>query len=629
MSAIAGVVSLAGRPADRRMLDAMAAALKHRAPDGTSVWADGCAGLIHGQLLTTPESARERQPFVDPSARLAITFDGRLDNRPELLAALDLVSPVDNPIGDAALTLAAYRAFGVASVDHLLGDFAFAIWDGTQRRLFCARDAMGLKPFCYRVDPHLFAWASEVGVLARHAGAVPAPNEGMAGEHLAGIVTSKHDTLFQNIYRLPPAHTLTVDAIDGAVQLRCYWQADPSDAIRYRRDEDYVEHLLVLMREAVAARLRATGQVAVSLSGGVDSASVTGIAAELCRARAVAATGIEAFLFVVPGPSDETEFFEQVTDRWGVVGHRVLAQPIPAGRLRAQASAYFDVPDMPNAVMYEPFRALMRQRGARVVLTGGDDWLGTSPWAYADLLKHGRLGSLAARLRRDAALEDFIGWPAAALATLWPLVPRRAKRMVRRALGRHRPPPWIDPAFAARISLGDRLAQHESSIPFVSYEQYDTWHEGTSGSAVHGLEMLDRATSRTGVEDWHPFLDRRIVEFGLAMPADQRWRDGRAKDLLRRAMASYVPPTVATRLVSPAGTQLIVRGIQTEGGAALVHDMAAARLGWVRQGEVRAKFDDVMRAMGTSDEGRGAVSLWHILALELWAKAVISGPNCG
>jgi asparagine synthase (glutamine-hydrolysing) len=203
-------------------------------------------------------------------------------------------------------------------------------------------------------------------------------------------------------------------------------------------------------------------------------------------------------------------------------------------------------------------------------------------------------------------------------------VPRLATRAIRRALGRHRPPPWIDPGFAARINLADRLAQHESSIPFPSYEQYDTWHESTSGSMVHGLEMVDRATSRAGVEDRHPFFDRRIIEFGLAMPPDQRWRDGRAKDLLRRAAAAYVPATVADRLVSPAGTQLIVEGIQTEGGAALVADMAAARLGWIRQYDVRARFDDVMQAMNTPEAGRGAVCLWHILALELWAKAAVT-----
>jgi len=123
---------------------------------------------------------------------------------------------------------------------------------------------------------------------------------------------------------------------------------------------------------------------------------------------------------------------------------------------------------MPNAIMYEPFRALMRQRGARVVLTGigGDDWLGTSSWAYADLLKRARFSSLSARLRRDAALESFSGWPGAAKDTLWPLVPRPAKQIVRRMLGRGRPPSWLDPAFAARINLADRLAQHESSIPF-------------------------------------------------------------------------------------------------------------------------------------------------------------------
>lgn len=628
MSAIGGVLRLDGRPCDRAELDAMACRLQHRAPEGTSIWIDGPAGLVHGRLITTPESAHERQPFADATAGLAITFDGRLDNRAELLRALERarVLHVGQP-DDAALTLALYRAFGEASVERLIGDFAFAIWDAPRRRLFCARDAMGLKPFCYRTGPGFFAFASEVGVLARHGGDTPAINEGMAGEHLVRAITSKQHTLFRDVNRLPPAHVLTIDT--NGIDLRRYWQPDPRAEIRYPREEQYVEHLSALVRDGVATRLRTCGPAGVSLSGGVDSSSVVGIASDLCRAHAVPATGIEAFFFMVPGGDEDAPFFDQVVERLGTPAHRVRAERLEPGQLQREAVQYLDVPSLPNAAMTDRLRSLVRQRGARVALTGigADEWLGTSPWAYADLLKQGRLAPLARRLRLDAALEEFIGWPAAAKAMLWPLVPKRVANVVRHALRRGRGPAWIDPDFAARIDLADRLAQHEVDIPFGSHEQYDTWHDGTSGSSVHELEMLDRAAARTGIEHWHPFYDRRVVEFGLAMPPDQRWRNGRAKDLLRRAMAPYLPPDVAARLSGPSGVRLVVEGMETEGGRALFEDMTIARLGWVRGDMLLAQFDTMARLFNAGDEAFGGLvaPMWSVLSLELWARAVVPG----
>ena len=627
MSTIAGVVYLDGRPCDPAVPQALAEALRHRSPDGTSVWIRGCAALVHGRLLATPEASHEHQPFVDASAGLAITFDGRLDNRDDLLLALDAQHTGAPPAGDAELTLRAYLAFGPACVDRLLGEFAFAIWDAPRRRLFGARDAMGLKPFCYRSGPGFLAWASEAGVLARHAGPMPPPNEGMVGEHLMGIVTSRHETLYRDIYRLPPAHVLTADA-DG-VRLRRYWQPDLCAELRYRRDEDYAEHLTELLRTAVAACLRAPGPVGISLSGGIDSSSITGIAAEMVAGGAVPATGIEAFFLQSPGGADDGPFFDQVVARWALPAHRVLAKALRPGQLKDEAAHYGDIPNSPNAATADRLRALVRQTGARVVLTGdgADEWFLASDWAFADLLRRGRLGSLAARLRFASASEDFRGWAAAAKSTVWPLVPKRARRWIRRAVGSGRPHAWIDPAFAVRIDLADRLAQHELTLPFRSYEQYDTWHESTGGAAVHARELFERSAARVGIEQRYPFFDRRIVEFGLAVPPDQRWRNGRGKDLLRRAMAPYVPAEVTRRTSSPHSTHLLVDGIGTEGGPALLANTATARLGWVVENELSALFDRMTALFQAGDDQFAplAVSLWYVTAVELWARAV----DCG
>lgn len=624
MSAIGGVFHLDGRPCEPAPLDALAALLRHRGPEGVATWRDGPAGLVHAHFVTTPESAAERQPVVDAVARVAITFDGRLDNRNDLLALLgaDRVA-----IGDAAIVLRLYRALGPECVARLLGDFAFAIWDGPLGRLLCARDHLGLKPLCYRVTADRIAWASETGALARYDGQVPRVNDGMIAEHLSGIVTHTGDTVFADISRLPPAHLLIADR--HGVQVRRYWTPNLLEEIRYRDPDDYVEHLRELVRRAVAARLRVNGVVGISLSGGIDSSSVTGIAAELCRERAVAAARVEAFSLLVPGDADESAYWSHVVERWDLAAAEIPVTPLPAGQLAGEARFYLDVPNTPLAAITDRVRAGMRARGISVALTGSgaDEWLGPSPSAYADLLRQGRLGALAHRLHRDSADEWFMGWPAAIKSSVWPLLPPPVQAIVRRILRRGAPPDWIDPAFAARVDLAGRLSRHTIDLPHDSLERYDTWHEGISGSSVYIHETIERSSARAGVEMWHPFMDLRIVEFGLALPAEHRWREGRNKDLLRRAMAPYLPEAVAARTTSPDGTHLLFDGLQTEGGRALFEGMTIAALGWVDEAVLLARFDRaaVLYHAGDRRFASLAISLWRVAAIELWARAIAAG----
>jgi asparagine synthase (glutamine-hydrolysing) len=160
LSAIAGLVRLDDQPVDPAEPAAMRARLAHRGPDGGGDWHGGPAGLTHCLLRVTPESLSEQQPLA--SSERIITADARLDNRAELCAAL---GRPDAGQPDAALILAAYERWGAACAEHLLGDYAFAIWDSAERTLFCARDYIGFKPFYYHAGPHLFAFATELKAL--------------------------------------------------------------------------------------------------------------------------------------------------------------------------------------------------------------------------------------------------------------------------------------------------------------------------------------------------------------------------------------------------------------------------------------------------------------------------------
>ena len=390
VSTIAGILHLDGRPVSRDDLSRLSRHLSHRIGDAEGTWIDGPIGVFVRVLHTTEETAGEQQPWHD--SRLTVTFDGRLDNRGELMRALDL--PVDQEAitGDAAIVAGTYQKWGDECASHLLGDFAFIVWDRLEQRLFGARDVIGIRPFYYRLEPSRLLWAPEPHALLRYDGTAPAPNEGVVGEFLANAVTDKCETLLAGITRLPPAHTLVIDR--GGAHIRRYWDIDPSRELKYRHEREYVEHLDMLLREAVAARLRASGPVGVLLSSGLDSSTVLGVA----RTFSGDARRLRAYTLAAAGAADESPGARLTADHWGVphYSHAAdLSRPLP---LVADVQRYFDLPDYPSATVAAPLRASARADGARVLLTGmaSDDWFGGSLFRYADYLRRGALAPLGA-----------------------------------------------------------------------------------------------------------------------------------------------------------------------------------------------------------------------------------------
>ncbi len=626
MSVLAGLARLDGArmaatgSTGAAALQRMAARFGSRAPDGATHWCGDVAGFVYGKLAITPESETELQPLCADG--VTITFDGRLDNRDELADTLG----TDRAASDAVLGLHAYLKWRESTAAHLLGDFALAVWDAGTRSLYAARDVSGVRPLLYRVGPGWIAWASEIDILAAGVADVPAPNEGMAGEYLTGIITSRHETLFRDIYRLPPAHALV--ASDAGIRTFSYWTPDPRAELRYRTDAEYEAHLSDLLTRAVSARLRTSRPAGVMLSGGVDSSSVTMTGVRVCRSGAVACRELRAFSMSDPGPADEREYFDAVTGVLRIPSDVVVAGRPRRGQFREEISRTLEAQTFPQAPALDPVRDAVRSRGARALLTGvgGDDWLGTSPWALSDLLRRGRIAPLVRRMLREARDDDFAGWPFTMKSAVWPLMPPAAQTIVRRALRRGRVPDWIDPAFAARVDLRDRLAAGRiDEIRFDGREQMDIWRSGRNGIRIHALETTARGASRFGIEVWHPFLDRRIVEFGLALPADQRWRDGRHKDLLRRVVAPSLPPAIVNRLASPSGGHALIQALDAElpaGGEPRVP--ACESLGWVRGAALRSIFDRARRLYRSGDDSYvwPAWNVWNAVAMDLWLNAL-------
>jgi asparagine synthase (glutamine-hydrolysing) len=416
MSGIAGIYHFDGCPVAPALLRRMTDIISHRGPDGAGHWLDGPVGLGHRMLHTTPESLQEKQPLHDAAGDLCLTLDGRVDNREELKAALEAEGVKLRTDTDGEMVLRAYECWGEECPRRIIGDFAFAIWDGRKRQLFCARDPLGIKPFYYHTDGRTFIWGSEPRQLFLSPTCRLEPNQGMMGEYLSGRIVDVEETLYQGILRLPPAHVLTVQ--DGQLRKRRYFDIDPHQEIRYRSDEEYAEHFHEIFKEAVRCRLRSPSVVGVFVSGGLDSSAIFGMARLLTSEGAIEDLSVEPYSLIFAHPAaDERTYIEDVVKMWGVKAHSICPDAWAPPPLTAQVRHLQDFPDFPNASPWEPLLALARERGSRVVLWGhgGDEWLTGDSIHCADLLRRCRIPTLLRQLRTDLKVRNL--WGEEALAS--------------------------------------------------------------------------------------------------------------------------------------------------------------------------------------------------------------------
>ena len=254
MSGIAGIWNLDGRPVERDKLRRMVESLAHRGPDASGIWTAGPVGLGHTMLWGTPQAPHEQLPLTKPLSDLTITADARIDNRADLIEILELGGNCPAMIPDSELILRAYEKWGEDCAANLIGDFAFAIWDGRKQTLFVARDHFGTKPFCYYRSETIFAFASEVKALLCLPEVPRQINEARIADFLVGELEMINNTctFYQSIFRFPPAQTMTVDC--KKIRTQAYWSPDPTKEIRYASDGEYAEAFLQIFTEAVDCR---------------------------------------------------------------------------------------------------------------------------------------------------------------------------------------------------------------------------------------------------------------------------------------------------------------------------------------------------------------------------------------
>ena len=560
MSGIAGVLRFDGGPVARHALERAANALAQHGPDRSGVLAAGEIGLAHALMRMTPEDRFDRQPWRGPSSAL-ISADLRLDNRDELIDRIGVAPAEAADWADARLLLAAWEKFGDAVWPILRGPFAAAIWDPRRRGLTLARDQLGLNVVMWHKSEKCFAFATMPNGLFALA---DVPRQ-LSEEKLADFLVLNHadhaTTIYRNVFRVLPAHVMTVTAA-GAIAQRRYWSPDAIAPVRLASDADYADGLRACLDGAVRRQMRSAHPVGCLLSGGLDSSSVALLAAHALAGnnrRLAAFTGVprRGFDGAVPDGSyaDETPYVEAIREAAGNIDVTYVHND--ACDDGAELERLFPVLEGPvrnpsNLGWVLAILRLARAQGRRVLLGGlhGNHTVSWSGWPQAAAhLQRGRLITAMRQWHLYYRRTPFSRWVALRKLLIEPLVPERASDWAHRRRGAaawraHSP---IRPDFAAAMRVDARA--RELGHDFNDRMRPDDRSKGLALADYAG-DWFAAEKALTGVEVRDPTADLDVVAYCFGVPAEQYLAEDVDRSLIRRAMWGLLPEIVLTNRLS-------------------------------------------------------------------------------
>jgi asparagine synthase (glutamine-hydrolysing) len=549
MCGIAGILNLDGEPASPVILRRMADTLAHRGPDGEGVFTDGNAGLGHRRLAIIDLSPAGHQPMLSRDGRYALTYNGEIYNFQELRAELEALGHGFRSRTDTEVLLNAYVQWGKSALDRFNGMFAFAIWDREARELFLARDRYGIKPLYYTRRNGTFVFGSEVKAILAH----PSVRAGLDREALLEYFTFQNlftdRTLFKDVRLLPPGCHMTVTE-RGEAGVRRYWDYRFTEPERPADEREYVEELDRLFRQAVSRQLVSDVELGAYLSGGLDSGSITAVAAKqitnlksfTCGFDLHSASGLEMGF-------DERDSAEHMSYLFKTEHYEMVLKAGDMERVMPRLAWHLEEPRVgqsyPNFYM-----AQLTSKFVKVALagTGGDELFGGYPWRYY-------------RAVVNDGFEHYID----KYYTFWQrVIPNSALKKVFA-------PIWSDVQHVwTRDIFRDVFHEHAAELTrpedYVNHSMYLE-----AKTFLHGLLVVeDKLSMAHSLETRVPFLDNDLADFAMRLPAHlklgkltevvrlnenepgaktaryfEQTRDG--KLLLRKAMERHVSAEITGR----------------------------------------------------------------------------------
>jgi asparagine synthase (glutamine-hydrolysing) len=624
MCGICGAFSFSGAPVDRALIEAMTRAIRHRGPDGSGSYLSGPVGLGH-RRLSIIDLAGGAQPISNEDETIQIVFNGEIYNFIELRAELLAKGHVFKTESDTEVIVHAYEQWGEACVTRFNGIFAFALWDENHRRLFLARDHLGVKPLYYvKLGDSLF-FASEIKALLQAPGCPREVDLKALGELFALRYVPSPDTLFQGIKKLTPAHSMTVDS--RGVKIERFWKWTPEVLTRFKEAE-LVEAYQELLEDAVRLQMRSDVPVGLFLSAGIDSGALLAMMSQHSHRP------IHTFTigFEQGEESNETDDARRMAQRFGADHSEMIVGPQDYQNYYERYMWDLEEPVGNETAAAFYFVSLIASRKVKVALTGqGAD----EPWAGYDRYIGIKLSEIYRRLPR--ALTRHV---------ILPMVQRFStdERLRRGVVALDEPDvltrlvkiysfydsamkaklfqPWVRQQVSADgQDARDALRRLQSDVQDLDAVSQMVYIDTRANLPDDLLMVGDKTSMANSIEARVPYLDYRLVEFIEALPAHLKLHRLQGKYLHKKALEKWLPGTIIRQ--KKKGFANPVRQWLRDSMKSYVNDCLLSE-----DSAVRRYFDQSYIEQLVADHEAGRQNylrhIYLLISFELWHQKFIS-----
>lgn len=616
-----------GNPVDRGVLEGMNRRILHRGPDEDGFFVSGNVGLAMRRLSIIDLSAGQ-QPVTNEDGNLFLIYNGEIYNHRELRSKLEARGHRFRSRSDTETIVHLYEEYGSDSVQHLRGMFAFALWDARRRRLFLARDRLGIKPIYYCHTSEMFLWGSEIKAILAHPAVRPELNSAMLPEYLAFGYLSVHGTLYRGIEKLMPGHWLEIDE-SGRLRSNAYWDV-PQSTSENKPERWYVERYRGLLEHAVESHLMSDVPVGVFLSGGLDSSAVAALMTRIRRAP------IETFsVGYAEQEYSELPYAQTVASQLGSIHHEVSVSRQEFFEVLPKLIWHEDEPLVWPSSVSLYFVARLASERVKVVLTGeGSDETLAGYTRYPWTVWNARFDRVYRRVIPES-LRRSVRSTFASSATLPADLRRKLEHTFLGRDGNSFASFYFDNFYAAfsETDQADLLAPAYHFDSGAAYRNALAYWERSSGDMLGRLLYTDLKTylvelcmkqdqmsMAASIESRVPFLDHELVEFAASVPPGTKTRGLSGKQILKAAVADLLPASIVHRKKMGFPTPIAgwLLGPQMEAIEALLLEPRSLERGFFRPGALRRIFAE-HRAEHRDHTDR----IWRLLNLELWHRVCV------
>jgi len=605
VSGICAIIRFSSEEVKKKELEKMLGVMQNRGSDAEGIWIEGSVGFGHKMLWTTSESLHEKQPLVGQDEKLVLTADARIDNREELIKKLEISKDNYKVLTDAELILLSYQKWGEDCPRYLMGDFSFLIWDKYKKKLFGARDHIGIKPFYYFHNDNFFVVSSEAMSFFHLVEFKRIPNIESMKFFLATHTIAHHETFYKTLYRLEPGHTIEI--VNRQINIKRYWFPEKIRLNKNITFEEASMQFRELLTEAVKARLRSHKSIGFELSGGLDSSSILSIATKVLKCYLPKVFSMRYRNM----QCDESMYIDAVEEDLKISTININAADLDYQNKYSISAFYHIYPYWPgNALFLNNLFEFEKAKSehVRVVLTGqgGDHIVGGNLYRFADLFRQVKLLTLWKELRLySSSVKIFKRY------VLPQFLNERTKKILRTLLHR-------DTLFYEQKHYKS-LRQTECLTATEEYRYDSLAHKEDLSMIIGALNAtwIDnnpyQLAGRYNIEFRHPFFDIRLVEFTLSLPSEYKLKNGVDKQVLRSAMQGILVDVVRNRNTKAEFSQVLLKQINSEDIARIEKNSILVDNGLMDKNELK----DLIHSYKNNNLTK-IMLLWKVILLETW-----------